>query len=166
MKKVNVAPGQKFLVINWLELHKGCELLASYIRESGKLYDSILTANRGGLIVAGIVANILDIRKIAHMGISILNDDDPIKTPFVTIHSQLNPATLTENVLFVRDVRPKCTRGMAWLLGQRTVYWVEGSGISFLVDGSIPIYRGGDGRTTYAKLTVPAERIGQRWRAT
>ncbi len=37
------------------------------------------------------------------MGISILNDDDPIKTPFVTIHSQLNPATLTENVLFVSD---------------------------------------------------------------
>ena len=26
-------------------------------------------------------------------------------------------------------------------------YWVEGSGVSFLADGSIPIYRGGDGRT-------------------
>ena len=104
MKKVNVLPGQKFLVINWLELHKGCELLASYIRRSDTSYDSILTANRGGLIVAGIVANMLCIRKIAHMGISILNDDNPLKTPSVVIHSQLNPATLTPKVLFVSDL--------------------------------------------------------------
>ena len=56
------------------------------------------------------------------------------------------------------DMAPGTTNGAAR---------VEGSGVSFLMNGSIPIYiyrwRRADG---YAKLTEPAERIGQRWRAT
>ena len=68
MKKINVS---------WDQFYEDCKVLAYNIKKSlSGEYDSILAISRGGVIVAGVLSYLLNIKNIYTINISSYNEDN------------------------------------------------------------------------------------------
>ena len=74
----------KFRVVSWTNLEKDCLLLAKKIRKSGKHFDEIVSITRGGMVVARILSDLLEL-PISHIAIQSykqLTSKKPVITQF------------------------------------------------------------------------------------
>lgn len=90
------------LLITWEEFTEDCKVLAAKINEKGQPFPSMLVVARGGLVVAGILAPLLDIRDIHCVGLESYSENG--KRGNIIQHNDLDVGALDENFLVVDDL--------------------------------------------------------------